>query len=141
MLTASTTMSAPTLPIVRAEAECLKQFKPIVSVGLQPLGMQSQFINNGRHLICPVQEKSASIICVAALSARCATKGQMQTLTRENSTITVAPGNFFMFFAETGGTKGTDIKQSMFYVVAVFTVMLMVSGVCNPSCCFRKQCY
>ncbi|XP_070047352.1 uncharacterized protein LOC107820657 [Nicotiana tabacum] len=91
MLTASTTMSAPTLPIVRAEAECLKQFKPIVSVGLQPLGMQSQFINNGRHLICPVQEKSASIICVAALSARCATKGQMQTLTRENSTITVAP--------------------------------------------------
>nr|XP_018628961.1 uncharacterized protein LOC104104215 isoform X1 [Nicotiana tomentosiformis] len=97
LLTASTTMSAPTLPIVRADAECLKQFKPIVSFGLQPLGMQSQFINYGRHLICPVQGKRASIICVAALvtflwSARCATKGQMQTLTKENSTITVAPG-------------------------------------------------
>ncbi|XP_075078105.1 uncharacterized protein LOC107775600 isoform X4 [Nicotiana tabacum] len=48
--------------------------------------MQSQFINNGRHLICPVQEKRALI------NARCATEGQTQTLTRENSTITVAPG-------------------------------------------------
>nr|XP_016491339.1 PREDICTED: uncharacterized protein LOC107811015 [Nicotiana tabacum] len=101
LLTASTTMSAPTLPIVRADAECLKQFKPIVSFGLQPLGMQSQFINYGRHLICPVQGKRASIICVAALSARCATKGQMQTLTKENSTITVAPGNFFNVLCET----------------------------------------
>ncbi|XP_075078103.1 uncharacterized protein LOC107775600 isoform X3 [Nicotiana tabacum] len=54
--------------------------------------MQSQFINNGRHLICPVQEKRALIVCAAALNARCATEGQTQTLTRENSTITVAPG-------------------------------------------------
>ncbi|XP_070045904.1 protein YELLOW LEAF 1, choloroplastic-like [Nicotiana tomentosiformis] len=30
--------------------------------------------------------------CIQFLNARCATEGQTQTLTRENSTITVAPG-------------------------------------------------
>ncbi|XP_009625953.1 uncharacterized protein LOC107804991 [Nicotiana tabacum] len=87
--TASTTMSAVTLPIVRAGD---KQFKPIVSVpaGLQPLCMQSQLINSRRRLMSRVQEKRASIICSAALNARCA-EGQTQTVTREQSTITVAP--------------------------------------------------
>ncbi|KAH0679759.1 hypothetical protein AABB24_007922 [Solanum stoloniferum] len=91
-LTASTTMSATTLPIVRAGDQCRKQFKPIPSVpaGLHPLGMQSQLINNRRRLICPVQQKRASIICSSALNARCA-EGQTQTVTRESSTITVAP--------------------------------------------------
>ncbi|KAG5611788.1 hypothetical protein H5410_023069 [Solanum commersonii] len=91
-LTASTTMSAATLPIVRAGDQCRKQFKPIASVpaGLYPLGMQSHLINNRRRLICPVQQKRASIICSSALNARCA-EGQTQTVTRESSTITVAP--------------------------------------------------
>ncbi|KAM3266701.1 protein YELLOW LEAF 1, choloroplastic [Capsicum chacoense] len=92
-LTASTTMSVATLPTVRARDQCRKHFKPIVSVpaGLHPLGMQSQqLINNSRRLRCPVQEKRASIICAAALNARCA-EGQTQTVTRESSTITVAP--------------------------------------------------
>ncbi|XP_059309576.1 protein YELLOW LEAF 1, choloroplastic-like [Lycium ferocissimum] len=85
-----TAMTAPTLPIVRAKAECLKQFKPLVS-----LGIHSQFISNGRrHLICRlVQEKRASIIHVAALKARCATRTQRQTLTRKNPTITYTLGN------------------------------------------------
>ncbi|XP_060184884.1 protein YELLOW LEAF 1, choloroplastic-like [Lycium barbarum] len=91
-LTSSTTMSAATLPIVSAGDQCWKQFKPIASVpaGLHPLGMQSKLISNKSHLICPVQQKRASIICSAALNARCA-EGQTQTVTRESSTITVAP--------------------------------------------------
>lgn len=85
-------MSAATLPIVRAGDQCRKQVKPIASVpaGLHPLGMRSQLINNRRRLICASQQKRASIICSAALSARCA-EGQTQTVTRESSTITVAP--------------------------------------------------
>ncbi|KAL3360497.1 hypothetical protein AABB24_013759 [Solanum stoloniferum] len=91
-LTASTTMSVTTLPIVRAGDQCRKQFKPIVSVpaGLHPVGMHLQLNNNRRSLRCPVQERRASIICAAALNARCA-EGQTQTVTRESSTITVAP--------------------------------------------------
>ncbi|MCD7448833.1 hypothetical protein HAX54_046679 [Datura stramonium] len=91
-LTASTAMTAATLPIVRAGDQCGKQFKPIASVpaGLHPLGLQSQLINNKRRLISPVRQKRASIICSAALNARCA-EGQTQTVTRESSTITVAP--------------------------------------------------
>ncbi|KAK4356596.1 hypothetical protein RND71_025567 [Anisodus tanguticus] len=90
-LTASTTMSAATLPIVRVGDQFWK-FRPIASVpaGLHPLGMQSQVINNRRHVICPVQQKRASIICALSLNARCA-EGQTQTVTRESSTITVAP--------------------------------------------------
>ncbi|KAM3301742.1 hypothetical protein P3S67_016244 [Capsicum chacoense] len=77
---------------VRAGDQYWKQFKPITSVpaGLHPLGMQSQLINNRRRLICPVLQKCASIICFSALNARCA-EGQTQTVTRESSTITVAP--------------------------------------------------
>lgn len=93
-LTASTSMSAATLPIVRVWDQCRKQFKPIASVpaGLHPLGMQSQLINNRRRLICPVQQKRTSIICSSALNARCAEgQSQTQTITLESSTITVAP--------------------------------------------------
>lgn len=86
-------MSAATLPIVRAGDQCRKQFKPIASVpvGFHPLGMQSQLINNRRRLICTFQQKRASIICSAALNAKCAAEGQTQTVLRESSTITVAP--------------------------------------------------
>ncbi|MCD7446370.1 hypothetical protein HAX54_005978 [Datura stramonium] len=98
--TASTTMSVATLPIVRAGDQCRNPFKPIVSVpaDLHRLGMQSQLINNRRPLRCPVQDKRAAIICAAVLNARCA-EGQTQTVTRESSTITVAPvqGGFFFF--------------------------------------------
>ncbi|KAK4357904.1 hypothetical protein RND71_023514 [Anisodus tanguticus] len=89
-----------------AVSESGEQFKPIVSVpaGLHPPGLQSQLIiNNRRRLRFPVQEKRASIICGAALNARCA-EGQTQTVTRESSTITVAPvqGNLFMLLIEIG---------------------------------------
>nr|XP_019070855.1 uncharacterized protein LOC101257880 isoform X1 [Solanum lycopersicum] len=86
-LTASTIMSVTTLPIVRAGDQCQKQFKPIV---LHPVGMQLQLNDNRKSLRCSVQERHASIICAAALNARCA-EGQTQTVTRESSTITVAP--------------------------------------------------
>ncbi|XP_010324516.2 protein YELLOW LEAF 1, choloroplastic-like isoform X2 [Solanum lycopersicum] len=86
-LTASTIMSVTTLPIVRAGDQCQKQFKPIV---LHLVGMQLQLNDNRKSLRCSVQERRASIICAAALNARCA-EGQTQTVTRESSTITVAP--------------------------------------------------
>ncbi|KAK4349478.1 hypothetical protein RND71_032233 [Anisodus tanguticus] len=91
-LTASTTLSVTSLPIVRAGDQCQKQYKPIASVpaGVHPLGKRSQFTNNRRRSRCSVQAKCASIICSAALNARCA-EGQTQTVTRESSTITVAP--------------------------------------------------
>ncbi|CAN4106481.1 unnamed protein product [Withania somnifera] len=88
-LTASTSMNTATLP---TGDQYRKPFKPIALVlsGLHPLGMQCQLINNRRRLICPVQQKHASIICFSALNARCA-EGQTQTIARESSTITVAP--------------------------------------------------
>ncbi|KAI5654503.1 hypothetical protein M9H77_31690 [Catharanthus roseus] len=54
-------------------------------------------------MTCTVREKHASVICAAALNARCGAE-QTQTVTRESSTITVAPGKEKSPELDDGGT-------------------------------------
>ncbi|GFQ06382.1 hypothetical protein PHJA_002782200 [Phtheirospermum japonicum] len=79
----STTIVSPiTLPhVVRSENQYFKlkntvRFSP---VGLKPL-----------RVTCASRARHASFICAAALNATCAAE-QTQTVTRQSSTITVAP--------------------------------------------------
>ncbi|CAL5392429.1 unnamed protein product [Camellia sinensis] len=76
---------------VRSESQCRRQTKLSCSfpLGLMPLGLQLKPLDR-RHIIHVVQMRSASIICAAALNATCAAE-QTQTVTRQSSTITVAP--------------------------------------------------
>ncbi|KAI8009858.1 Protein YELLOW LEAF 1, choloroplastic [Camellia lanceoleosa] len=94
-LTASTVPTPATissgLHTVRSESQCRRQTKLSCSfpLGLMPLGLQLKPLDR-RHIIHAVQMRSASIICAAALNATCAAE-QTQTVTRQSSTITVAP--------------------------------------------------
>ncbi|KAL7217718.1 hypothetical protein ACSBR2_011036 [Camellia fascicularis] len=91
-LTASTVPTPATIPSVRSESQCRRQTKFSCSfpLGLMPLGLQLKALDRRRHIIHAVQMRSASIICAAALNATCAAE-QTQTVTRQSSTITVAP--------------------------------------------------
>ncbi|KAL0407028.1 UNVERIFIED_CONTAM: hypothetical protein Slati_4016700 [Sesamum latifolium] len=68
------------------------QFKKNVSfspVGLKPLRMQYYPVQR-RSISSASRVNHASVICAAALNATCAAE-QTQTVTRQSSTITVAP--------------------------------------------------
>ncbi|XP_031117053.1 protein YELLOW LEAF 1, choloroplastic-like [Ipomoea triloba] len=70
-----------------------KQIKHIafVPVGLKPLHPRIQISECRRQITCATQGRRSSVICAAALNARCSAEGQTQTVTRQSSTITVAP--------------------------------------------------
>ncbi|KAL3614727.1 hypothetical protein CASFOL_041484 [Castilleja foliolosa] len=79
------------LYIVRPESRYFKlknnvQFSP---VGLKPLRVQLRPFER-RSITCVPRARHASLICAAALNATCAAE-QTQTVTRQSSTITVAP--------------------------------------------------
>lgn len=84
-LMASTSAGASTLATVKAEDQWPSQIKHIGPMSLQFRPLDKRTLIN--HAI---RTKQASIICSAALNATCA-EGQTQTVTRQSSTITVAP--------------------------------------------------
>lgn len=59
-------------------------------VGFKPLVKRFQPLVTGRSLIYTARKRNASLICAAALNSTCS-EGQTQTVTRQSSTITVAP--------------------------------------------------
>ncbi|KAI3466393.1 hypothetical protein Pfo_023056 [Paulownia fortunei] len=79
------------LSIVRSEDQCLKHKKNVWCnpVGLKPLCVQFQPFER-RSVTRAFRVKHASVICAAALNATCSAE-QTQTVTRQSSTITVAP--------------------------------------------------
>ncbi|KAL2483686.1 Uncharacterized protein Fot_45130 [Forsythia ovata] len=92
-LSASATVGpATTLSIVRSEDRWLKQIKRVGScpVGLKPLRLQFHPFERRRTTTQAFRAQLASITCSAALNATCAAE-QTQTVTRQSSTITVAP--------------------------------------------------
>uniref|UniRef100_A0A5B7B515 Uncharacterized protein n=1 Tax=Davidia involucrata TaxID=16924 RepID=A0A5B7B515_DAVIN len=91
-LTASTIATPARMPLVRSGGHCTRQPKLVGScpLGLRPCRTQFQPFNRRRPVTHAIRVKSASIICAAALNARCGAE-QTQTVTREQSTITVAP--------------------------------------------------
>ncbi|CAI9116783.1 OLC1v1018024C1 [Oldenlandia corymbosa var. corymbosa] len=60
------------------------------AVGLKPTNLHFQPLQSKKPLAYAIRAKHASIRCDAALNATCAAE-QTQTITRESSTITVAP--------------------------------------------------
>ncbi|KAK6154497.1 hypothetical protein DH2020_008745 [Rehmannia glutinosa] len=89
----SATIASPIglLPVVRSVDQCLKLKKNVRSnpVGLKPLRVQFQPFQR-RSVTHAFRVKHAPVICGAALNATCAAE-QTQTVTRQSSTITVAP--------------------------------------------------
>ncbi|XP_051136012.1 protein YELLOW LEAF 1, choloroplastic-like [Andrographis paniculata] len=87
--TVATPITLP--PTVRFEDQFLKIRKNVLfrPMGLTPLRMQFQSVG-GRIITYTPRVKHSSVICAAALSATCAAE-QTQTVTRQSSTITVAP--------------------------------------------------
>ncbi|KAL6313716.1 hypothetical protein AAG906_010135 [Vitis piasezkii] len=103
----SLTASAIAIPAKRPlEGECRGQIKILgpVPVGLyrqslsfggtqaiSPVVLYRQSLSFGRtQAIAHTRKQSASLICASALNARCGAE-QTQTVTRESSTITIAP--------------------------------------------------
>ncbi|KAL3851106.1 hypothetical protein ACJIZ3_012988 [Penstemon smallii] len=90
----STTIASPipSLSIVRSDEHCVKQQKNgwPSTVGLKPLRMQFQPFERNKSIAHAIRVKRASVICASALNATCAAE-QTQTVTRQSSTITVAP--------------------------------------------------
>ncbi|KAL1817490.1 hypothetical protein DCAR_0521934 [Daucus carota subsp. sativus] len=97
-LIANSIASPGALPQVGAVS---RQIKPIEHCSLRcsslfsdndPLKFCSLSTNlsDGRRAISLSSQRSASVICAAALNARCSAE-QTQTVTRQSSTITVAP--------------------------------------------------
>ncbi|XP_073302204.1 uncharacterized protein [Primulina huaijiensis] len=80
-----------TLSIARSEDQHLKQKKNVgfVPVGLKPLQLRLQPFQSRESAAHAFRVKHAAI-CAASLSATCAAE-QTQTVTRQSSTITVAP--------------------------------------------------
>ncbi|KAJ8620167.1 hypothetical protein MRB53_028696 [Persea americana] len=62
----------------------------LVNSSLSIPGLHSQPFQYGRSISDPHRRTSAAVICNAALNARCGAE-QTQTVTRQSSTITVAP--------------------------------------------------
>ncbi|XP_052207061.1 uncharacterized protein LOC127811341 isoform X2 [Diospyros lotus] len=91
-LIASTITTPATIPSVRLESRHWRQTKVSYSSpsGLGPLGFQLLPLDKRRHITDAIQVRSTSTICAAALNATCAAE-QTQTVTRQSSTITVAP--------------------------------------------------
>ncbi|KAL0320905.1 UNVERIFIED_CONTAM: hypothetical protein Sradi_5352000 [Sesamum radiatum] len=82
---------ADSLFTVRPVEQCLQFKKNVWSspVGLKPLRMQYHPVQR-RSISSASRVNHASVICSAALNATCAAE-QTQTVTRQSSTITVAP--------------------------------------------------
>ncbi|KAI3456780.1 hypothetical protein Pfo_013443 [Paulownia fortunei] len=91
-LTATIASPITSLSIVKSEDRCLRQQKIVWSgpVGLKPLCLQFHPFERKRIITHAFSVKHASVICAAALNATCAAE-QTQTVTRQSSTITVAP--------------------------------------------------
>ncbi|KAL8509763.1 hypothetical protein ACS0TY_016830 [Phlomoides rotata] len=81
--TTATPIASPS--VARSEDQGLKLQKNVLS---NRLCMQFQPLR--RSISCSSRVKHSSVICSAALNARCGAE-QTQTVTRESSTITVAP--------------------------------------------------
>ncbi|XP_073130703.1 uncharacterized protein [Henckelia pumila] len=79
------------LSVARSEDQCLKQKKNVcfIPVGLQSLHLHFQPLRS-RESARPVFRVKHTSICAASLNATCAAE-QTQTVTRQSSTITVAP--------------------------------------------------
>ncbi|KAL8093381.1 uncharacterized protein LOC141692350 [Apium graveolens] len=84
---ASPIASPGTLPLVSAVS---RQTKHIDSLKFSPLCTRSHHFDRRQAISLSNQRKSTSVICAAALNARCSAE-QTQTVTRQSSTITVAP--------------------------------------------------
>ncbi|CAK9163495.1 unnamed protein product [Ilex paraguariensis] len=91
-LTANAIACPATLPIVRTEVKSRKQIGHIgfCPLDFNPLVTQFQPFDRRRPMSRTIGLEPASIICAAALNARCGAE-QTQTVTRQSSTITVAP--------------------------------------------------
>lgn len=95
MLGTSAVASLPKLPPVRRGGHCVEENG--VSTSKFPRGIQT--VNNSRSFSCtqfPLgrgthSTQAATIICAAALNARCSAE-QTQTVLRESPTITHLPG-------------------------------------------------
>ncbi|CAA3032860.1 class E basic helix-loop-helix 22-like [Olea europaea subsp. europaea] len=90
--TSATVCPATALSVVRLEDQCLKEIKHVGfgPVGLKPLCLQLHPFERRRNTLQAFRVQLASITCSAALNATCAAE-QTQTVTRQSSTITVAP--------------------------------------------------
>ncbi|KAG6755644.1 hypothetical protein POTOM_041477 [Populus tomentosa] len=86
------------LRTVKTRGQCKGQIK---QTGQGPLGLATQLqpIDRIKPFVHSSRKRSASIICSAAMNARCSTSGQTQTVLKETPTITKAPvrGGFFFF--------------------------------------------
>lgn len=84
--------SPGTAPLVSTVGQFRRQIKHIGygSLNFSPLRMQSHLFNKRRTISLSSKRNSASVICAAALTARCGAE-QTQTVTRQSSTITIAP--------------------------------------------------
>lgn len=91
-LMASTSAGTSTLATVKAEDRWPVQIKHIGSgpVGLKPMSLRFRPLDKRTSINYAIRPKQTSIICSATLNATCA-EGQTQTVTRQSSTITVAP--------------------------------------------------
>ncbi|KAL1556149.1 protein YELLOW LEAF 1, choloroplastic-like [Salvia divinorum] len=87
--TVSSPITSPCL--VQSQDRCLKPQKNVQApVQVKPLCLQFHSLERQRTITHSSRVKRASVICAAALSATCAAE-QTQTVTRQSSTITVAP--------------------------------------------------
>ncbi|XP_017244586.1 protein FERTILITY RESTORER RF2, mitochondrial [Daucus carota subsp. sativus] len=86
-LNTNTIASPGTLPLVSAVS---RQPKYIDSLKFSPLSARPRVSDQTHAISVSSQRKPASIICAAAHNARCSAE-QTQTVTRQSSTITVAP--------------------------------------------------
>ncbi|XAR56817.1 hypothetical protein NMG60_11037433 [Bertholletia excelsa] len=90
-LAASTVASPVTIPSAKSESPCRRlTMSACTPLGFRPLGLQTQPLDKRTTLRCAVQMRSTSTICSAVLNATCAAE-QTQTVTRQSSTITIAP--------------------------------------------------
>ncbi|GFQ08678.1 hypothetical protein PHJA_003011800, partial [Phtheirospermum japonicum] len=91
-LTANLASPITSLTIVRSEDWCSKQQKNVLSrpVGEKPFHLQLHASERKYFMNHIFRVKHASVICTSTLNATCAAE-QTQTVTRQSSTITVAP--------------------------------------------------
>ncbi|KAG9143773.1 hypothetical protein Leryth_011452 [Lithospermum erythrorhizon] len=89
-LSASSITSTSTLSFVRPESKFQHQRHTESSPSESHFGIQFHLFSRNRLRAHSIKVKGSSIVCSAALNAKCAAE-QTQTVTRESSTITVAP--------------------------------------------------
>ncbi|KAF9673163.1 hypothetical protein SADUNF_Sadunf11G0120000 [Salix dunnii] len=87
---ASTISTVPVAVPVKTRGQCKGQIK---QTGLGPLGLATQLqpIDRIKPFVHSSRKRSVSVICSAAMNARCSASGQTQTVLKETPTITKAP--------------------------------------------------